>query len=111
MPQSQLSLFLYFCLVTPSTSLCGFLEFILCYVSATCKRDNIGTSFFLPQVLLQSLGFEGLEWDTSGEKNELVLYRKDHSLKLLLQSKKVRNCQPVSFISALYDLHGRRIHV
>ena len=47
-------------------------------------------------MLLQSLGFEGLEWDTSGEKNELVLYRKDHSLKLLLQSKKVRNCQPVS---------------
>ena len=29
---NALSLFLYFCLVTPSTSLCGFLKFILCYV-------------------------------------------------------------------------------
>ena len=51
-------------------------------------------------MLLQSLGFKGLEWDVSGEKNELVLYRKDHSMKMLLQSRKVRNSRPVVFILA-----------
>ena len=54
----------------------------------------------LSQELLQSLSFEGLEWDISGEKNELVVYRKDHSMKMLLQSRKVRDCQPVVFILA-----------
>ena len=54
----------------------------------------------LSQELLQNLGFEGLEWDVSGEKNELVVYRKDHSMKMLLQSRKVRDCQPVVFILA-----------
>ena len=44
----------------------------------------------LPQLLLQSLGFEGLEWDVSAEKHELVLYRKDHSIRLLIHCKKVQ---------------------
>jgi len=39
-------------------------------------------------LLLQSLGFEGLEWDVSAEKHELVLYRKDRSVRLLIHCKK-----------------------
>lgn len=45
--------------------------------------------FYPPQELIQSLGFDTVEWDVSSEKQQLVIYRRDRSLHLLIHTKKV----------------------
>ena len=45
--------------------------------------------FYHTQELIQSLGFESVEWDVSSEKQQLVVYRRDRSLHLLIHTKKV----------------------
>jgi hypothetical protein len=49
---------------------------------------------------MQSLEFGSVEWDVSSEKQQLVIYRRDRSLHLLIHTKKVR---PTEFTKAYWS--------
>ena len=54
-----------------------------------------------------SLGFAGLEWDASAEKQELVIYRKDKTLNLLIHTKKASVMEIVYFVNYIITARVR----
>lgn len=77
------------------------------------------------QVFIDSLPLDSVEWDIS-EKNQLILYRKDRSVNLVIQTKLVSNDEQIGiymyhltasffwFVGWFYPLsdntYGRTVH-